>query len=159
KDSTTYLLHFYQDGLGMPDRDYYLKDDKESLRVRSAYQNHIEKMHVLCGMSHSDAQEVVKTVMRIETALAKVSMTKEDARDREKVYHKFSVAKLGAIAPHMDWKQYFAGIGGKHARNIVVMQPDFMRAVDAMLADVAIDDWKTYFAWHLLQDTAGALTK
>jgi putative endopeptidase len=88
KDSSTYLLHLYQDGLGMPDRDYYLKDDKESLRVRSAYMKHVEAMHRLYGQSAKEALATVKTVMKIETALAQVSMTKEDARDSEKVYHK-----------------------------------------------------------------------
>ncbi len=88
KDSAKYRLHLFQDGLGLPERDYYLNDDKESKRVRDAYVLHLEKLFLLLGRSKKEAQAARETVMRIETALAKASMKKEDRRDADKVYHK-----------------------------------------------------------------------
>src|SRR5262249_17227698 len=113
KNTTKYILHIFQDGLGMPDRDYYLKDDAESKRVRTAYVSHIERTLRLMGYTPKAAKVATATVMRLETALAKASMNKTDRREIEKTYNKRSLAQLQKRAPTIDWKRYFARVGGK----------------------------------------------
>ena len=159
KNSERYVLYLAQDGIGMPDRDYYLNDDAESKRVREAYKKYMAAMHRLIGLSVKEAGAAVETVMRIETALAKASMTKEDARDSEKTYHKYPVKKLKALAPNVDWKSYFTRIGAGKESYVILMQPEFIKAASAMLSTVPLADWKTYLRWHLVDGMAGLLSK
>ncbi|MEJ0053204.1 MAG: M13 family metallopeptidase [bacterium] len=159
KNSERYALYLQQDGLGMPDRDYYLKDDAESKRVRGAYVRHIEAMHRLLGLSPKDCTTASETVMRIETMLARASMKKELARDLEKTYHKVSPSALRKIAPGIDWKRYLNSIGAACSGDLIVTQPGFLKAVNGMLKTVPLADWKVYFRWHLINDFAGALSR
>lgn len=160
KDSSRYLLHIAQSGLGMPDRDYYLKDDTESKRVREAYERHIEKLLGLLGDPATRAQEARKTIMRIETTLAEASMTKEDARDSEKIYHKFTLSTLTRLAPGIDWRRYMKAIGASKAEDVIVMQPEFLASVAKMITGgIPLGDWKTYLRFHLANAAAGALSK
>lgn len=158
KKSDRYALHIGQDGLGMPDRDYYLKDDPESVRVRSAYRTHIEKLFRLMGRSAAEAKADADTLMRIETRLAKASMRKEDLRDPEKTYHKLSFSKLTSLAPTIDWRTYLKRVDGDKAPYFIVMQPGFLKEVDRMLRILRLEDVKTYLAWHVVNDYAGALS-
>jgi putative endopeptidase len=158
KDSEKYIIYLCQSGLGMPDRDYYLKDDAESMRVRAAYTKHLEAMFALMGKKKSDAKKDCEIVMRIETAIAKISMTKEDLRDVDKTYHKMSISAIARLTSSIDWKSVFKIIGAKKVKEVVVMQPDFMKAVNAMLANEPIEDWKTYLTWHLIGGSAGYLS-
>ncbi|MDO8566783.1 MAG: M13 family metallopeptidase [bacterium] len=157
KNSERYIIYLCQSGLGMPDRDYYLKDDAESMRVRSAYLKHLEAMFALMGKDKADAKRGREAVMRIETALARISMSKEDLRDVDKTYHRKSLRQLQALAGNVDWERYFATLGAK-PREIVVMQPTFLKAVNAMLAKIPVEDWKVYLAWHLVGGSAHYLT-
>ncbi|HVX90521.1 MAG TPA: M13 family metallopeptidase [Candidatus Paceibacterota bacterium] len=159
KNSERYLLYFYQDGIGMPDRDYYLKDDAESKRVREAYLKHLHNLHMLVGLSKKETQESVDTIMRVETALAKASMTKEDARDSEKTWHKHTIAQLQRLAPAIDWELYMRMSGAPKERDVNVMQPEYLRAMSKMLETVPLADWKVYFRAHVIDDTAGLLSK
>jgi putative endopeptidase len=156
KDSERYLIYLHQSGLGMPDRDYYLKDDAESVRVRTAYEKHLEAMFALMGKTKEESKKSRETVMRIETALAKVSMPKEDLRDVDKVYHKKSLAQLQSLARNVDWKNYFK-ILGANPKCVIVMQPEFIKAASALLAKVSLEEWKTYLTWHLVGGSAGYL--
>src|SRR3990167_2178342 len=108
KDSSKYLLHLWQGGLGMPERDYYLLLAPEQKRVRAAYIEHIKKLSTLAGASPKESEQISRTVLRIETALAKASMKKEDPRDSEKVYHKMTIAQLQKLSPNVNWGDYFA---------------------------------------------------
>lgn len=159
KNSERYALYLAQDGIGMPDREYYLNDDAESKRVREAYKKYMLALHRLVGLSAQEAGAAMETVMRIETALAKASMTKEDVRDSEKTYHKYPVAKLAALAPNVNWKLYLSRIGAGKEPYIILMQPEFIKAVSEMLATVPLADWKTYLRWHLIDGMAGLLSK
>ncbi len=158
KNSERYLLYIHQDGIGLPDRDYYVKDDEESVRVRTAYRVHIEKLFKLMGRTPAQAAADTDTVLSIETALARAMMKKEDARDIEKTYFKTTVGKLSREARHIDWSGYFVRSGAKDVRDIVVMQPEFLRTVDKMLASVSLDDWKTYLEFHVVNDFSGLLS-
>ncbi|MFA6415075.1 MAG: M13 family metallopeptidase [Candidatus Paceibacterota bacterium] len=158
KDSTRYIVYLHQSGLGLPDRDYYLKDDAESKRVRAAYQMHIEAIFTLMGKSRAEAKKSRETVMRLETALAKISMTKENLRDVDKTYHKMSISALARLARGIDWDAYFKIVGTGALRDLVVMQPEFLTAVSAMLAREPIADWKTFLTWHLVGGSASYLS-
>ncbi len=158
KKSTEYILHLYQDGLGMPERDYYLKDDAESKRVRDAYLLYLVRLFRLLGKTPTEAAAARDTVMRIETALATVSMNKEDRRDADKVYHKKTLRQLAALAPQMDWPLYMKRVGAKAPASVIVMQPEFFEAMGAMLASVPLADWKIYFEFHFANDFAGYLS-
>ncbi|HQU07830.1 MAG: hypothetical protein B7X04_01100 [Parcubacteria group bacterium 21-54-25] len=159
KDSEHYIMHLAQDGLGLPDRDYYLKKDAESTRVRSAYEQHVEALFRLMGRSKDEAARDTQTLLSIETKLAKVSMRKEDTRDSEKTYHKKSFSELKKLAPHAHWDVYFAGIHTNAPRKVIVMQPDFFAAVNSLLETVPLADWQTYLEWHVVNDYSAVLSQ
>lgn len=158
KNSDRYLLHIYQDGIGMPDRDYYLKDDAESVRVRTAYRTHVEGLYKLLGYSKEDTLKATETLLRIETMLAKASMKKEDARDAEKTYHKIMVRQLNKDSKNIAWTSYLENLGAKDVKEVIVLQPDFIKKADALLASVPLEEWKVYLEMHLLNDFAGILS-
>ncbi|MSU74576.1 M13 family peptidase [Candidatus Kaiserbacteria bacterium] len=157
KNSEKYILHFCQGGLGMPDRDYYLKNDAESVRVRTAYEKHVEALLMLAGVTKAEAKKRREIVMRLETAIAKISMPKEELRDVDKTYHKMSIGGLTKLTRTIDWKSYFNIVGTGALREVVVMQPKFMKAISTMLVKEPIEDWKTYLTWHLLGGSASLL--
>src|SRR3989344_3548195 len=159
KDSTNYILHLWQGGLGMPERDYYLLDTPEQKRVRDAYKQHIKNMLKLTNHKSQTIQKTVDTIMRIETALARASMKKEDTRDADKTYHKKSVAQLQVLSPVVDWKKYFAQTGAEKARHIIVGQPEFFKAVSKLLEVSPLDELKTYLEWHLVNNCASLLSE
>ncbi len=158
KNSDRYLLFLYQSGLGMPDRDYYLKDDAESVRVRTAYVQHLEKLHRIMGDDTKTAARSAALILAIETELAKVSMTKEDCRDVDKTYHKMPLGKLRALTPSIDWTTYFKILGAP-VREVVVMQPDFLKAAARILQAHSIEDWRIYLRAHLVGAMSPYLTR
>lgn len=159
KNSARYVLHLYQSGLGMPDRDYYLRDDAEFLRVRKAYLAFAEKLLTLSGLKLKSAKDAIAVVMNIETALAKASMDKVDLRDAEKTYHKKSLADLTKLAPNIDWRQYFKVAKIPTVPYLIVMQPEFLKESSRLLSDFSVDDWKTYLFWHVLLDATPLLSQ
>jgi putative endopeptidase len=147
RDSTRYLIHLHQSGLGLPDRDYYLKDDAESKRVRAAYIAYLKRM-----------KQPVETIMRLETALAKISMSKEDLRNPKNLDNPHTSAALAALAREVDWPLYFKQIGIKPPKRLNVLQPKFLAATSRLLVEVPLEEWKQYLSWHLLADTATLLS-
>lgn len=158
KNSEKYIIYLHQSGLGMPDRDYYLKSDPESVRVRTAYEKHLEAMWKLVGATAARAKQHRETIMRIETAIARASMAKEELRDVDKTYHKMRVVTLARLAPVVDWKSYLKIIGAESVKDVVVMQPAFLKAINSLLAKEPIENWKTYLTWHLVSGVAGYLS-
>ncbi|MES2202796.1 MAG: M13 family metallopeptidase [Patescibacteria group bacterium] len=154
KDSTKYRLHLWQGGLGLPEREYYLSDKPEQKRVRDAYIVHIKKLSKLAQANISP-----DVVMRIETALAKASMPKEDTRDAEKTYHKMSTAQLQKKAPTVDWSEYFARTRAKGVKELIVGQPEFFAAVSKLIKDTPLQDLKTYMEWHVINNCASLLSE
>lgn len=159
KDSTKYILHLWQGGLGMPERDYYLLDKPEQKRVRDAYVVHIEKLMRLAGKTEREAKQVKDVVMDIETRLAKASMKKEDTRDAEKTYHKLSLSQLQKLSPVVPWKKYFAQTGAEKAKDIIVGQPEFFALVSKLITVTQLSDLKTYLEWHLINGCASLLSE
>ncbi|HEX4546071.1 MAG TPA: M13 family metallopeptidase [Candidatus Acidoferrum sp.] len=159
KDSTQVIGGAYQGGLGLPDREYYLKEDDKSKQLRDAYVKHVAKMFELLGDAADTSGAEAHTVLKIETALATVSMKNTDLRDPVKTYHKMTLAELKTLTPDISWEAYFKAAGHPELKEINVGQPDFFKALDARWTTTSLEDWKTYLRWHLLNATAPALSE
>ncbi|HBB89057.1 MAG TPA: M13 family peptidase [Blastocatellia bacterium] len=158
KNSTAVIAQAVQGGLGLPDRDYYTKDDQKSRQTREEYAKHVATMFELLGDSPDRAAAEAKTVLSIETKLAENSTTRVQRRDPEANYHPMNRTELSALTPHFDWRNYFDGVGLPTIDKINVGQPDFFKAADKLLTAISLDDWKSYLRWHLLNSTAGTLS-
>ena len=150
KDSNSVIAQADQGGLGMPDRDYYLKTDDKSVELRAKYLAHVQRVFELAGEKPEQAAAHAAVVMRIETGLAKGSLDRVSRRDPEKVYHKVSLAELQAFDPDFTWSRYLAGSGAPALQTVNVASPEFFKTVNAQIAGAPLEDWKTYLTWHLL---------
>lgn len=148
-----------QGGLGLPDRDYYLKDDPKFKQVREVYVNHIANMLKLLGEDADQAMSDAKTIMVLETDLAKASMPLSEQRDPLAIYHVLNLVKLNQITPHFNWEQYFADVHHPEIQSINVATPDFFKMIDKKLATLSLDNWKAYLRWHLIEATAPYLSE
>jgi putative endopeptidase len=157
KDATLYIAGVDQGGLGLPDRDYYLKDEERFKKVREQYVPHVRKMLELLGDPPEEAAREADTVLRIETALAKAALDRVQRRDPDKLYHKMPRAELAALAPAVDWSAYFAAAGSPAWTELNVSWPDFFKALGGLVETTSLDDLKTYLRWHLVHGSAGLL--
>jgi putative endopeptidase len=158
KDSTQIIPIASQGGLGLPDRDYYTRDDEKSKTLREAYLKHVAKMLQLAGEPENNSAAEASTVLSIETALANASMKNTDLRDPNKTYHKMKVAELAALTPDFSWTNYLAAQGHPELQEINVSQPDFFKSLNGQLTKTSLDDWKTYLRWHLVESAANTLS-
>jgi len=145
-------------GLGLPDRDYYLKDDARSKGIRKAYLAHVEEALRLSGVPKAKAAEGARTVMRIETALARASLTKVDKRDPKKIWHRTPTADLAGGSKAFRWSDYLADSGAPASSWVNVTEPAFLAALDRQLAKEPLSAWKTYLRWHLVRSSAPYLS-
>ena len=139
-----------QPGLGLPDRDYYLKTDTKSVDLRAQYAAHVARMLELVGSRPAAAQKKAQAVLAVETELAKGSFDRVTRRDPEKVYHKMTVQELGSLAPNFDWAKFFKGIGAPPIESLNVAVPAAAQAFSALVDRSSLDDLKTYLAWNLV---------
>ena len=158
KDSTQVIAEADQGGLGLPDRDYYLKTDAKSVELRKAYVAHLQKMFELLGDKADTAAAEAQTVMRIETALAKGSLTRVERRDPQKLYHKMTRQQLDALSPSFQWKTYFGKVGLPSVEALNVETPEFFKTLSAELKNEDLASWKTYLRWHLVNANAPFLS-
>lgn len=158
KNSERYALYVGQGGLGMPDSDYYLKDDVESKRIRYAYQEYLAGVFHLMGKTSAEAKGARDIVMGIETKLAKVWMDKVARREIDKIYNKYSFAQFKKLAPTIHWEQYFRLVDVAPQKNLIVMQPKFMSALSKIMGETSIEEWKTYLSFHVVSDFSSALS-
>lgn len=149
KDSAHIIAAIHQGGLGLPDRDYYFRDDPKAKETRTAYEAHVAATFALLGDKPKVAEANAKTVMKIETDLAGASMTKIELRDPQKIYHHTTLDELKKLAPDVPWDGYLAALGFPGLPAFNVGQPDFVKKLDAMTRSVPIPQWKTYLRWHL----------
>ncbi|GAC1302484.1 MAG: M13 family metallopeptidase [Steroidobacteraceae bacterium] len=158
KDSTRYAAIVGQSGLGMPDRDYYLKDDAKLKQVRGKYVLHIEKMLSLAG--DKDASQAARDILRLETAMASLQWTRVANRDPEKTYNKIPFGALPKLMPRYNWQSYLqtSGLLGK-TDYLIVSQPDYFTGLDKLIASTPLAVWKRYFKWHRLNSAAPYLSK
>jgi len=156
KDSNSYIAYTSQSGLSLPDKDYYLKDDNRFKKIRTAYMEHLEKMFQLMGDDQKTAIKHANEVFEIEKKLAQVSMSRIDKRNPELTYNKKSISELNRLTPDFNWNKYFSSLGIKTDK-IIVSQVDFLKATNNILKETPIDQWKTYFKWHLVDGFASWL--
>jgi putative endopeptidase len=158
KNSTMVIAQAYQGGLGMPDRDYYTKEDDASKKLRDQYVEHVTKMLTLAGEPAAQASEKAQKVMALETSLAKPARTRVELRDPQKNYNKMKPSELQALMPDFQWADYFKELKLTAPGDINVGQPDFFKAVGEIFKGVSIDDAKTYLRWHLIHSLASTLS-
>jgi putative endopeptidase len=156
KDARQVISAAEQGGLGLPDRDYYLKDDEKSVELRKQYAAHVQKMFELLGDPSEKAASEAKAVMDIETSLAKGSLDRTSQRDPEKIYHKMSTKDLAAMNPSFGWQLYLNEIGTP-VDSLNVAEPDFFKQFEATLKSTSLDDWKAYLRWHVVHSNAAVL--
>jgi len=159
KNSSQVIAEIDQDGLSLPDRDFYLLQDPKSQRLRHAYRAHMAKMFMLLGDSPQAAAHEAHNVMRIETALAKASLSRLDRRHPEKLYHPMSRAQLRQLSPSFDWERYFGAAGAPGLTSLNVTAPGFFKALGAELDRGNLQGWKSYLRWHLVHADATHLSK
>lgn len=159
KNSSAMIAAVGQGGLGLPDRDYYLKNDEKFKAIREAYVAHIAASLELLGENPSAAKQKATKIMAIETQMAKASMSQEAQRDPYAVYHIMSTSDLQKANPNLQWNRYFTAMGQSDLKSINCMTPDFFKNLNQMLAQNSIDDWKSYMTWHLIDAYAPYLSK
>ena len=145
-------------GLGLPDRDYYLKTDAKSLEIREKYETHIAEMFQLLGDTPFAASDAAKIVMRIETSLAKASLSRVETRDPYKLFHKLTKAQLQRLTPSFRWDGYFTTLGTATTAGINVSQPAFFRELEIQFKTNSLGNIKTYLRWHLIHAKARFLS-
>ena len=157
RDSTRYLAEFEQAGLGLPDRDYYFRDDEKSKALRTGYQKHVERIFELAGDTPEAAKANAALVYALETQLAQASWTRVERRDEVKNYNKMTVAQLAADAPGFPWADYLRAAGAGKAAEINVQQPGYFKAFAKLAAERPAAEWQAYLRWQVLHATAGKL--
>ncbi|MGA2902708.1 MAG: M13 family metallopeptidase [Candidatus Korobacteraceae bacterium] len=158
-DSRQTIADLDQSRLSLPDRDYYLKDDAKSVETRQKYLQHVQKMFELLGDTPEAAAAEAKTVLAVETGLAKASMDRTARRDPKNVDHTMKTAEVVALAPNFELAEYFVNSGAAKFTSLNVSNPDFFKEVNQQLSSVSLDDWKTYLRWRTLDTYAPVLPK
>jgi len=155
KDSERYIVQLSQGGLGLPEREYYLKDDPKSKEIRAKYLQHVARTFELLGEKAPLAKAHADVVMEVETRLARASMSMEERRNPKAIYNKMTRAEFITKAPGLEWKAYFAAIGIPATEpNLLVRQPAFFQELGRMAAGLPVAQWQTYLRWHLVQSTS-----
>src|SRR5215203_2657653 len=158
KNVNVYIPQIGQGGTTLPDRDYYLKDDDRSKKIRDAYISHLQAMFQLVGQDASTASTNATAIMNIETALAKAQMSRTEMRDPYKTYNKFAVSGLSATTPNIDWTKVLAQLKINGTDSIIVSNPSFLTIESNMLNSVSINDWKAYLKWNIIRSAAPMLS-
>jgi putative endopeptidase len=157
KNPEFYMMYAWQNGLGLPDREYYFKDDEASTEIREQYVAHIEKMFELAAFD--SAKEAAATIMALETSIAEAHITKEDARNWPKNYNKVALDALNEVMPNFNWAGYVEEANIDGIDGLVLMMTSYFESLDSIVAETDIDTWKTYLNWVALNDKASALTR
>jgi predicted metalloendopeptidase len=161
KNSRMTIAQLWQGGLGLPDRDYYFRDDPKSVDQRAAYLEGMEKMLALAGSPPEKAKEEAAAILKLETALAESSLTRLQMRDPHLLYNKITVERLRALAPGIEWRTFFPAVGlpalADPAAELDVSMPAFVRQFSQQMTVTPIETWRAYFRWTLLRRNAGWL--
>ena len=159
RNSDAYAVQIAQSGLGMPNRDYYLRNDEKFPDTRKAYKTYIARLFALADQP--DPEGAAGRIVSLETRLAELQWDNARNRDRNATYNKMGVNALQASTPHFDWQAYLAAVAGdakNGVQDVIVRQPDYLKGVDAILADTAVETWKEYLKFGLISAYAGGLS-
>jgi len=155
KASSINIVQVRQSGLGLPDRDYYLRNDANMVAVRTAYTNYITQL--LTAANQPDAAGAASRIMALETSLANIQWDRTRNRDRNATYNKMTVAELAAMTPAYDWNAYLKQAGLSAAKDVIVGQPSYLQALNAVYANTPVSTWREYLTFKLLDAYAGEL--
>jgi len=158
RDASQVVANADQGGLGLPDRDYYTKEDAKSQELRKQYVEHVQKMFQLLGDAPDVAGKEALTVMRIETALAKGSQTRVERRDPKNLDHKMASGEFEKITPEFGWPAYFSKLGLPRLESLNVTSPTYFKTLNEEINNDSLDDWKAYLRWHLVHANAPQLS-
>jgi putative endopeptidase len=159
-DAAKVVASIDQGGLGLPNRDFYIKDDGKSKEIRGLYESHISKMLVLSGESAQQATADAKTIIAIESAMAQAQMDNVARRDPKNLNNKMSLEQVQALTPSFDWKQYMEAVHAPPSSpHYLVSSPQFFRSLEPLIQQHSVDDWKVYLRWHLIHGSAPYLGK
>jgi predicted metalloendopeptidase len=158
KNSSMVLAFAGQGGLSLPNRDYYTKTDEKSVKLRQDFVTHMTNMFQLVGETSEQAAKDAQTVLTFETRLAQNSRTPVELRDLTKQYHLMNSAQLKELTPTFSWDDYRKAAGAPVMGDINIAHPEFFTAVNKMLTEVPVADWKTYLRWNLITGTASSLS-
>lgn len=159
KDSSKQIASVFQAGLSLPDRDFYLVDNKRYQTIRQQYREHLTKMFTLAGDSSEQAAKEAEAVMSIETALAKASTPRVELRDPAKRYHIYTVPEFQKLAPDFDFGVFFKDVHVGHFDTLNVGTPEFFKGLNELIETQPVDAWKSYLRWHVIHGVAGDLPK
>ena len=157
KNSTQYAVYLGQSGLGLPDRDYYIKDDEKSKSIRDAYVAYVKDMLTLAGVA--DAENAAARIMALETKIAEKQWSRVENRDADKTYNKFAAADLAKLLGGFPWADYAKAVQLDTASEIIVEQPTYFEAFGAIYKETDLQSWKDYLALRLVSEYSGKLSK
>ena len=157
KHSDVMAYQLSQGGIGLPEREYYFKNDSTTINIRNQYQHYITTILTMSGENEEDATTAAKNILQLETKLATASRKIEDLRDPYKNYNKMAISDLGKMSGNIDWSNYLTNIGIKSKDSVIVGQPEFFTTLNALLKSTPIADWKSYVKFNLISDMAAVL--
>ena len=158
KNSTMNLLQFFQGGLSMGDRDYYLLDDENTQKIRNAYRQYIERLFVLAGYNAEEASEAADAVLAFETEIAKVSVDRATLRDVHKNYNKMSVQDFTSKYGFIDWELFFKETGISKSEELNAGQIAFFEGMTKLMKKTSLEDLKDYLSFKLLNSASNYLS-
>nr|WP_294933625.1 M13 family metallopeptidase [uncultured Flavobacterium sp.] len=158
KNSTRNVVYLGLGSLGLPDRDYYVSDDKDSKEKREKYVAHVARMLQYVGVKAADAKNQAEKVLALETEMARPRLDRVERRDRRKTYNPMTVADLQKLTPSVNWNGYLEGVGIGKIDSLIVSQPKYMTALEDIFKANKVEDWKAYMRWTLINKSTGVLT-
>ena len=156
KDSASYAIHIWQNGLNLPDKDYYFNDAERFVKLRSGYITHIENMYNLAGISNG--KDAAKNIMGLETSLAEYHWTRVQSRDSDKTYNKLATNNLDSLTNKFNWQAFLAAEGVASQKDIIINQPDFIEGFGKVFEQTSLDVWKQYLTFNTLSAFSSYLT-
>jgi predicted metalloendopeptidase len=159
KDPNTNIAQMFQGGLGLPDRDYYLKDDEAKKKIREQYVVFVAKMFEMYGQKADESKAIAGRVLAFETELAKNSRPRAELRDPDKIYNKLDREGLQKLTPKLDWEGYFKATGHPEVTQINVAVPEFFQGLEKLAGSTDAPTLQAYLQWNVLRDAAAALPK
>ncbi len=159
KNSEQYLYYAVQGGLGLPDRDYYTREDEESAKLRQQYVAHVSTMLQLMGHTEEQASRAAASILELESRLAKASLTNVELRDPANYYNIETLKSADEATPNFSWSRYFKRLGLEGMESFSYAQPDFFAEMNALLAAADLDTWKAYLQWNLINNFSPYLSE
>lgn len=158
KDSNRNVVYLGIGTVGLPDREYYVSDTPDNIEKREKYVEHVARMLRFLGEDEATSKTNAKNILAFETSIVTPTLDRVERRDRRKTYNPKSVEELQKLAPSISWNQYLNEVGYKNLDSIIVSQPDYIMAMDKILKEGNVEDWKSYMRWTLINGWSGALS-